>query len=195
MASIERFTQRARRVLSLAHQETERAHSNSIGTEHLLIGLMVEEGGVASRVLRELGLSTDRIREAVGRVTTASDNFDSSRVQLSSKMQEVLKYAVEEAHRMGHHNIGTGHILLGLVRANDTAAEVLQELDINADTVLRQTQHTLNKSASVSRATSSERASTSREIDRVLQALTLLGRDEQKNDMVSMLQLLTRWKK
>ncbi len=195
MAGMERFTQRARRVLGLAHQETERAHSNSIDTEHLLIGLMVEEGGVASCVLRELGLSADRVREAVGRVITASDNFDPSHIELSSKTQEVLKYAVEEARRMGYHNIGTGHILLGLVRANDTAAQVLQELGINADTVLRQTQRTLKKSASVSRVTSSESATTSREIDRIRQALTLLGGDEQKNDIVSMLQILTRWKK
>ena len=194
MAGMERFTQRARRALSLAYQETERAHKNSIGTEHLLIGLMVEEGGVASRVLRKLGLSIDRIREAVGRVTTASDNFDSSRIELSSKTQEVLEYAVEEARRMEHHNIGTEHILLGLVRANDTAAEVLQELGINADMVRRQTWRILNKSASVSGVTSSESASTSLEINRVRQVLTLLGRDEQKNDMVSMLQIL-RWKK
>jgi len=192
MVSMERFTQRARQVLSLAHQETERTHSNSIGTEYLLIGLIVEEGGVGSRVLRELGLSTDRVREAVGRVTTASNNFDPSHIGLSFETQEALTYAVEEFRRTGHHNLETGHILLGLVRANDTAADVLQELGINADMVLTQAQRALNKSASVSRATSSESASTSREIDRIRQALTLLGRDEQKNDMVCMLQFLTR---
>jgi ATP-dependent Clp protease ATP-binding subunit ClpC len=61
MAGMERFTQRARRVLSLAHQEAERSHHSVIGTEHLLIGLMKEEGGAANRVLRELGLTSDRI--------------------------------------------------------------------------------------------------------------------------------------
>ena len=58
MAGMERFTQRARRVLSLAHQEAERTHRSNIETEHLLLGLLEEEGGVAGRVLRELGSGT-----------------------------------------------------------------------------------------------------------------------------------------
>ena len=62
MAGMERFTQRARRVLSLAHQEAEQSRNNNIGTEHLLLGLMDEEGGVAGRVLRELGMTSDRVR-------------------------------------------------------------------------------------------------------------------------------------
>ena len=69
MASMEKFTQRARRVLSLAHQEAEKAHQGLIGTEHLLLGLLEEDGGVAGRVLRDLGLDTDRLREIVQRVS------------------------------------------------------------------------------------------------------------------------------
>ena len=69
MAGMERFTQRARRVLSLAHQEAERMHQNYIGTEHLLLGLMKEEGGVAGRVLRELGLDAVRMEEVIIRIT------------------------------------------------------------------------------------------------------------------------------
>ena len=69
MSSMERFTQRARRVLSLAHQEAERMRHNYIGTEHLLLGLIREEGGVAGRVLRELGLDADRVQEIIERIT------------------------------------------------------------------------------------------------------------------------------
>ena len=69
MAGMERFTQRARRVLSLAHQEAERMRHNYIGTEHLLLGLIREEGGVAGRVLRELGLDAERVQEIVERLT------------------------------------------------------------------------------------------------------------------------------
>src|SRR4026209_2922729 len=145
MAGMERFTQRARRVLSLAHQEAERAHNNFIGTELLLLGLMDEEGGVAGRVLRELSLSTERVREVVGRVTTPSDNFDPSRVELAPKVQEALEYAVEEARRLGHHYIGTEHLLLGLVRVESTAMEVLRRLGINADQIRRQTRRILNE--------------------------------------------------
>src|SRR5512137_550199 len=69
MASMEKFTQRARHVLSLAHQEAERTHQGLIGTDHLLLGLLEEDGGVAGRVLRELGLEIDRVREIIQRVS------------------------------------------------------------------------------------------------------------------------------
>ncbi|HXQ32544.1 MAG TPA: Clp protease N-terminal domain-containing protein [Anaerolineales bacterium] len=145
MAGMERFTQRARRVLSLAHQEAERARHNVIGTEHLLLGLMDEEGGVAGRVLRELGLSTDRVREVVARVTATSENFDPSRVELGSETQQVLEHAVNEARRLGHHYIGTEHILLGLVLVDGMAMEVLRRLGITAEQIRRQTRRVLNE--------------------------------------------------
>src|SRR5215813_9377947 len=150
MAGMERFTQRARRVLSLAHQEAERARNNFIGTEHLLVGLMDEEGGVAGRVLRELGMASDRVREVVNRVTTSSAAFDASRVELAADTQQVLEHAVEEARRLGHHYIGPEHILLGLVRVEGTAMEVLRRLGVTADQIRRQTRRVLNETASSS---------------------------------------------
>jgi len=150
MAGMERFTQRARRVLSIAHQEAERAQNNNIGTEHLLLGLMEEEGGVAGRVLRELGLTADRVREVVRRVTSPSSSFDANRVELAAETQQVLEHAVEEARRLGHQYIGTEHILLGLVRVDSTATEVLRRLGITSDQIRRQTRRILNESASSS---------------------------------------------
>ena len=150
MAGMERFTQRARRVLSLAHQEAERARNNYIGTEHLLLGLMDEEGGVAGRVLRELGMTSDRVREVINRVSSSSSAFDANRVELASDTQQVLEHAVEEARRLGHHYIGTEHILLGLVRVEGTAMEVLRRLGVTADQIRRQTRRVLNESASAS---------------------------------------------
>src|SRR5512139_394646 len=148
MAGMERFTQRARRVLSLAHQEAERSRSNNIGTEHLLLGLMEEEGGVAGRVLRELGMTSDRVREVIRRVTTSSSSFDPNRVELAAETQQVLEHAVDEARRLGHHYIGTEHILLGLVRVDSTAMEVLRRLGVTAEQIRRQTRRVLNESAS-----------------------------------------------
>ncbi|GAB1471613.1 ATP-dependent Clp protease ATP-binding subunit [Chloroflexota bacterium] len=153
MAGMERFTQRARRVLSLAHQEAERARQNSIGTEHLLLGLMDEEGGVAGRVLRELGMSSDRVREVVARVSSASATFDANKIELSAETQQVLEYAVEEARRLGHHYIGTEHILLGLVRVESTALEALRRLGVTPDQIRRQTRRVLNESTPSSSAT------------------------------------------
>jgi ATP-dependent Clp protease ATP-binding subunit ClpC len=147
MAGMERFTQRARRVLSLAHQEAERGHQNSIGTEHLLLGLMEEEGGVAGRVLRELGLESTRVREIIERVSVESHHED-SKIELAPDTQQVLEYAVDEARRLGHHYIGTEHILLGLVRVDGTAMEVLRRLGVTADQIRRQTRRVLNETAS-----------------------------------------------
>src|SRR4030095_7945572 len=148
MAGVARFSPRARRVLSLAHQEAERARNNFIGTEHLLLGLMDEEGGVAGRVLRELGMTSDRVREVIRRVTTSSSSFDPNRVELAGETQQVLEHAVEEARRLGHHYIGTEHILLGLVRVESTALEVLRRLGVTVDQIRIQTQRVLNTSAS-----------------------------------------------
>src|SRR5512143_229249 len=147
MAGMERFTQRARRVLSLAHQEAERGHQNSIGTEHLLLGLMEEEGGVAGRVLRELGLESSRVREIIERVGVEGRR-DDSKIDLAPDTQQVLEYAVDEARRLGHHYIGTEHILLGLVRVDATAMEVLRRLGVTADQIRRQTRRVLNETAS-----------------------------------------------
>ncbi|MFZ5882084.1 MAG: ATP-dependent Clp protease ATP-binding subunit [Chloroflexota bacterium] len=148
MASMERFTQRARRVLSLAHQEAERARQSSIGTEHLLLGLMDEEGGVAGRVLRELGMTTNRLREIIERVSGADAQFDPNRIELAVDTQQVLEFAVDEARRMGHHYIGTEHILLGLVRVEGRALEVLRRLGVSAEQIRRQTRRVLNESTS-----------------------------------------------
>jgi ATP-dependent Clp protease ATP-binding subunit ClpC len=147
---MERFTQRARRVLSLAHQEAERARQNNIGTEHLILGLMDEEGGVAGRVLRDLGMTPERVREVVQRVTGTSTEFDPNHIELAAETQQVLEYAIEEARRLGHHYIGTEHILLGLIRVESTGMEVLRRLGVTGDQIRRQVRRVLNESASSS---------------------------------------------
>ncbi len=147
MAGMERFTQRARRVLSLAHQEAERARQSSIGTEHLLLGLIDEDGGVAGRVLRELGLESSRMREMVNRVVPEGSEV-LAKLELSAETQQVLEFAVDEARRLGHHYIGTEHILLGLIRIESPAMEVLRRLGVTPDQIRRQTRRVLNESAS-----------------------------------------------
>src|SRR5690606_23959779 len=108
----ERFTQRARRVLSLAQEEAERLHHTSTGTEHLLLGLMREEGGVAGRVLRDLGLEQRQVEKTVAELTRASERSTTIALDLSPGTKRVLELAVDEARRMGHHYIGTEHLLL-----------------------------------------------------------------------------------
>ncbi len=145
---MERFTQRARRVLSLAHEEAERLHHNYIGTEHLLMGLMREEGGVAGRVLRELGLETDRVKEMVERLTGVG-RHTSGRIELAPATEQVLQVAIEEARRMGHHYIGTEHLLLAMVRQGEgVGIEVLRRLGITPEQIRRQTRRILQESSS-----------------------------------------------
>ncbi len=145
---MERFTQRARRVLSLAHEEAERLHHNYIGTEHLLMGLMREEGGVAGRVLRELGLETDRVKEMVERLTGVG-RYTSGRIELAPATEQVLQVAIEEARRMGHHYIGTEHLLLAMVRQGEgVGIEVLRRLGITPEQIRRQTRRILQESSS-----------------------------------------------
>jgi ATP-dependent Clp protease ATP-binding subunit ClpC len=165
LSSMERFTQRARRVLSLAHQEAERMRHNYIGTEHLLMGLIREEGGVAGRVLRELGLESSRVQEMVERLT-GTGTYRGGKLELSPGTQQVLELAVEEARRMGHHYIGTEHILLGLVRHGEgVALDVLSKLGVTSDQIRRQTRRVLQES-SASRRSSMERKSAKQEKQR-----------------------------
>jgi ATP-dependent Clp protease ATP-binding subunit ClpC len=146
MASMEKFTQRARRVLALAHQEAESARQGLIGTEHLLLGLLTEDGGVAGRVLRELGLETERVREMIQRVS-GEGHYEGGKIELAPDTQLVLEYAIEETRKMGHHYIGTEHLLLGLVRSEGTATEVLKKLGVTPDQVRRQTRRVLHESS------------------------------------------------
>jgi ATP-dependent Clp protease ATP-binding subunit ClpC len=144
--SLERFTQRARRVLSLAHQEAERLHQREIGTEHLLLGLIQEEGGVAGRVLRELGLEEERVKEMIERVIPPGRLFP-ERIQLSMGTEKVIQNAIDEARKLGHQYIGTEHLLLGLVRETEgTAADVLRRLGVSPEQVRRQTRRILQDS-------------------------------------------------
>jgi ATP-dependent Clp protease ATP-binding subunit ClpC len=143
---MERFTQRARRVLGIAQEEAERMQHNYIGTEHLLLGLIREDGGVAGRVLRELGLDQRRVEELVERMTRATQSPGIVEPELSPGTKRVLELAVDEARRMNHHYIGTEHLLLGLVRMTDgVAIDILKRLNVSPEEVRRSTRRVLQE--------------------------------------------------
>ncbi len=145
MAGMERFTQRARRVLSLAHQEAERLRYDTIETEHLLIGLILEENGVARHVLSELGLEAKRVQEVV-ELISGFGNYQSGKIELSAGVQKVLENALDEAKKMGHHYVGTEHLLLGLSQSTDGQAhEVLRKLGVTPEQIRRQTRRILQE--------------------------------------------------
>ncbi|MDE0609225.1 MAG: ATP-dependent Clp protease ATP-binding subunit [Anaerolineaceae bacterium] len=188
---MERFTQRARRVLSLAQEEAERFRHSTIGTEHLLMGLMREEGGVAGRVLRDLGLEQRRIEELVERLTRAGSRNGDTQIDLSPGTKRVLELAVDEARRLGHHYIGTEHLLLGLVRQSDgVAIEVLKRLGVSPEEVRRQTRRVLQESPLQPRqAPQEERRSRQREgktqlVDQLATDLTAAAREGKLDPVV-----------
>ncbi len=148
---MQRFTQRARRVLSMAQEEAERLRHNYIGTEHLLLGLMREEGGVAGRVLRELGLEQRRLQDIVERLSGPGQRAKVSRIDLAPGTKRVLELAVDEARRLGQHYIGTEHLLLGLMRHNEgVALDVLNKLGISPEQIRRQTRRVLQENPETS---------------------------------------------
>jgi ATP-dependent Clp protease ATP-binding subunit ClpC len=144
----ERFTQRARRVLSLAQEEAERLNHSYIGSEHVLIGLLREEGGVAGRVLRELGLDVVRVQAMVERLSSnPTTRTPFTKIELSPSTKRLLELAVEEARRMGQHYISTEHLLLGMARQNEgVAIDVLRKFGISAEQIRRQTKRMLKES-------------------------------------------------
>ncbi len=152
MSGIERFTQRARHVLSLAHQEAERLQQIQIDTDHLLLGLMMEEDGVAGRVLKELGVTLDRLMDMVERQTVRTDKR-TTKLELSADTQKALESAFDEARRLGHHYIGTEHLLLGLNRLPASkAVEILQRLGITPEQIRRQTRRIMQEASGMTPA-------------------------------------------
>jgi len=132
----DKFTERARRVLALAQEEAQRFNHNYIGTEHLLLGLVREGEGVAAKVLANLGVELNKVRSAVEFIIGRGDRPVSGEIGLTPRAKKVIELAVDEARRLGHHYIGTEHLLLGLVREGEgIAAGVLESLGVSLEKV------------------------------------------------------------
>ncbi|MDK2980297.1 MAG: ATP-dependent Clp protease ATP-binding subunit ClpC [Chloroflexota bacterium] len=145
MSGLDKFTQSARRVLSLAHLEAERLQQPMIGSEHLLLALIQEDTGVAGRVMRELGVEIDRAREMVLRLG-GMGNGRVDRIDLSADAQKILDLAVEEANQMDSKYISTEHLLLALVQSElGLAKDVIAKLGITPAQIRRQVKRVLNE--------------------------------------------------
>jgi ATP-dependent Clp protease ATP-binding subunit ClpA len=143
----DKFTERARRVLSLAQEEAQRFQHNYIGTEHLLLGLVREGDGIAAKVLSNLGVELYRVRNAVEFIIGRGDRIVLGEIGLTPRAKKVIELAVDEARRLNHHYIGTEHLLLGLVReGSGIAAGVLESLGVNLEKVRTQTIQVLSQS-------------------------------------------------
>ncbi len=155
----EKFSERARRVLSLAQEEAQRFNHNYIGTEHILLGLVRETEGVAARVLSGLNVDLTKVRSAVEFIIGRGERPAQGEIGLTPRAKKVVELAVDEARRMNHTYIGTEHLLIGLLREGEgVAAGVLESLGVNLEKVRAETHRILSNSGSGS--STSSRSST-----------------------------------
>src|SRR5690242_10704986 len=132
----ERFTERARQVVVLAQDEARALRHDYIGTEHILLGLLREEEGLAARVLESLGVTVEEVRAQVVRIVGEGEEAVTEQIPFTPRAQKVLELALREALSLGHQHIGTEHILLGLVREYEgVAARIMLDYDADAEKI------------------------------------------------------------
>jgi ATP-dependent Clp protease ATP-binding subunit ClpC len=125
----EQFTDRARRVIVLAQEESRLLNHNYIGTEHLLLGLLHEAEGIGSRALTSLGVSLETARATTQEIIGAGQSPPSGHIPFTPRAKKVLELSLRESLQLGHNYIGTEHVLLGLIREGEgVAAQVLARL-------------------------------------------------------------------
>ncbi len=164
----DKFTDRARKVLTLAQDEAQRFNHNYIGTEHLLLGLVREGEGVAARVLENMNVELAKVRTAVEFIIGRGDRPVVGEVGLTPRAKRVIELAIDEARRLGHNYIGTEHLLLGLVREGEgIAAGVLESLGVNLDKVRHEVIRVLSQSTSSGPAPEAKRASKTPTVDQL----------------------------
>jgi ATP-dependent Clp protease ATP-binding subunit ClpC len=141
----DKFTERARKVLQLAQEEAQRLHHNYIGTEHLLLGLVRENEGIAGKVLTSLDVDLEQVRKAVEDIIGRGDRIVLGEIGLTPRAKKVIELAVDEARLLNHHYIGTEHLLLGLIReGNGIGASVLENFGLSLQEVRARTIRVLN---------------------------------------------------
>jgi ATP-dependent Clp protease ATP-binding subunit ClpC len=178
----ERFTERARKVVYLAQQEAARLGHNVVGTEHLLLGLVVEGDGIAAKALEMLDISLDRIRQEVEKIIGSGEPNPFGEIPFTPRAKRVLELAVDEGRHMGHNYVGTEHILLGLIREGEgVAAQVLKNLGADLDKVRKQVVTLLGGGTNVftgpgNQGKSSNRTQTLNQFGRDLTELAKIGK-------------------
>jgi len=149
----EKFSERARRVLTIAQEEARQMNHSYIGTEHILLGLAREEEGVAAKVLTNLGVSLNKIRSAVEFISGRGERPSAGETGLTPRAKHVIELAIDEARQLGHNYIGTEHLLLGLLREGEgVASGVLDSLGITLERARAETAQVLSQGVPRSRA-------------------------------------------
>src|SRR5258708_4070505 len=174
----ERFTERARQVVVLAQEEARTLKHNYIGTEHILLGLLREEEGLAARVLESLDITVERVRAQVVRIVGSGEEVTSGQIPFTPRAKKVLELALREALSLGHNYIGTEHILLGLVRENEgVAARILLDFDADSEKIRNEVIRMLSGPGGRQRAGASAASGSSPEGKKSSKLLDQFGRN------------------
>ena len=179
MASrFEKFSEKARRVLSLAQEEAQRFNHTYIGTEHVLLGLVRETDGVAAKVLTNLGVELPKVRSAVEFIIGRGERASTGEIGLTPRAKKVIEIAVDEARRLNHNYIGTEHLLIGLMREGEgVPAGVLESLGVTLDKIRAETSRILSQNVQQSPSGSGGRStSKTPTLDQLGTDLTSLAR-------------------
>jgi len=188
----EKFSERARRVLSLAQEEAQRFNHNYIGTEHILLGLVRETEGVAARVLSSLAVDLSKVQSAVEFIIGRGEKPTQGEIGLTPRAKKVVELAVDEARRMNHTYIGTEHLLIGLLREGEgVAAGVLESLGVTLDKVRAETHRILSHSAS-SGASGSRSSTRTPTLDQLGVDLTVAARADKLDPVIGREQEIQR---
>jgi ATP-dependent Clp protease ATP-binding subunit ClpC len=186
----ERFTERARQVVVLAQDEARALKHNYIGTEHILLGLLREEEGLAARVLESLDITVEEVRAQVARIVGQGDEVTTGQIPFTPRAKKVLELALREALSLGHNYIGTEHILLGLVRENEgVAARILLDFDADAEKIRNEIIRMLSgpgrrQQGAAAGAAGGERSKSSKLLDQFGRNLTKLAADGKLDPVV-----------
>ena len=193
-----RFTERAQKVLTLAHEEAVRLGHPGVGTEHILLGLVKEGEGIAAKALLSLGLSTEKIQREVEKIIGQGPG-NTTGTTYTPRAKKVIELSMDEARKLGHNYIGTEHILLGLIREGEgIAARVLSNLGVSLSKARQQVLQLLGSDTTETSSDSTQSASTPT-LDSLARDLTALARDSKldpvigrANEIERVIQVLSR---
>ncbi len=178
----ERFTERARRVIILAQEEAKRLTHSAVGTEHILLGIVREGEGLASKVLESLNISPERVRAEIESAIGRGERTPHEEVTFTPRAKKVLELALDEARRLGHNYIGTEHLLLGLIREGEgVAARVLGAMGADLERVRSQMVYLLGEEGT---ASYTKQASKTPTLDEFGRDLTKLARDNKLDPVI-----------
>lgn len=200
MPMFERFTERARRVIILAQDEAKRLNHSAVGTEHILLGIVREGEGVASKVLESLHISPERIRAEIESAIGRGDRTPYEEVTFTPRAKKVLELALDEARRLGHNYIGTEHLLLGLIREGEgVAARVLEAMGADLERVRAQVVYLLGEEGTSTYTRPSSKTPTLDEFGRDLTKMAregkldpVIGRDREIERVIQILSRRTK---